>query len=226
MPAAVHRIPFPCAVYIRSPGQAARFLFSHFCEPAPIHKAFPCSLHARDVQAFHHARLADGGGAEPAMRRACFLVLVSGDTAQCVSVANACERRQPFLFRGSRYDARGPVSPAPAYPSEFHADYVPVHLSSTLAVFERHRLTAVADVECGLALFPVAIQERDIRWLAAWMDRLITKAARTSTWVSAETLLAYDETTLSLRAANRKRPRETEPGPKQRHERRCSKSKV
>lgn len=215
MSTVVHPVPFPCAVYTRIPGPSTRFLFSYFSQPSLVYKTFPCSLRMRDVQQYHHARLVDGRGPDPAtgMRRACFLILVSGDTAQGVSVANANESRPPFLFRGSRYDGGRSIRPPPAFPSEFHTDYLTVHLSSTLAVFERNQLTTVMDIECGLALFPATIHDRDIRGLAAWMDRLITKAAHTSSWVSSDTLLSYNETTLALRRddtrlAKRKRSRE------------------
>lgn len=200
MATVMHPVPFPCAVYTRIPGPSTRFLFSYFSQPSLVYKVFPRSLRMRDVQQFHHTRLIDGRGPDTGtgMRRTCFLILVSGDTAQGVSVANANESRPPFLFRGSRYDARGGQTTL-TFPSEFHTDYITVHLSSTLAVFERNHLATVVDIECGLALFPISIHDRDIQGIAAWMDRLITKAAQTSAWVCTDTLLSYNETTLALR---------------------------
>lgn len=202
MPPVLHAVPFPCAVYVRPSAPSGHsvvgdqaFRFSHCCRSS-VHKALPRTLRVRDLQELHHTRGSAGGGFQPAMRRECFLVLVSGDTAQCVTVANAKERRTHFLFRGSSYSRDIPHR---TYTSEFHSNYIPVHVFSTLAMFTHGRLASVLDIECGLILLPPAIREREIPSIAAWMEHLITKAAHNSAWAVTESIATYDETTFAKR---------------------------
>ena len=195
-----------CAVYKRHPPKPyageGTFQFCHFCPSFTVTKILPCSLHVRDLHEFEHRRRTQGGGAQYTMRKTCFLVLVAGDTAQGVTVANARDQRTPFLFHGSSYAKAEGSPPRPS--SEFQPGYMPVHLYSTLAVFDGGVLSSVMNIECGLVLFPLTITERDIRILAEWVDALITKADRTSMWLTADTLLAYHETSLTLHHTNKR----------------------
>jgi hypothetical protein len=169
-----HRVAFPCVVYVR---QGREYVFSHHCAPAsgPV-KALPASLRVRDLM--EHARQPPLLGI---LRRACFLLLVAGDTAQCVSVDNA-RGGMRFLYRGSEYTH--PVRPGRRC-SEFHDDYVPLCFYSTLAMYGRERgLASVKDIECGIALFPRRICERDLETLARWADHCIGKAVHGSVWLT------------------------------------------
>ena len=183
-----HSLRFPCAVYVRQQPPGREYSFSHFCTPhsGPT-KALPVSLRVRDLQ--EHARQPP---LLPRLRQACFLVLVAGDTAQCVSVG--CSRGgMRFLYRGSEY-AR-PVREGRRC-AEFHEDYVPLRFYSTLAVYRREAgVDSVQDLECGIALFPRRIGERDLDTLARWADSCIEKAVRSSVWLCADKGESFNEHT-------------------------------
>ena len=191
----IHSLPFPCAVYVKTLSRRAscnsEYEFSHYCRTF-IPKAFPQSLRVRDLQhsqtnpmAFHTL-----------MRKACFLVLVAGDVAQCVSVENAQDSRQRtrFLFRGSCYASteRRPQC------SEFHEDYIPLHFYATLASFKEGHLTSVSDLECGIALFPKCIREVDLQAISRWVDHNIGKSVHGSTWATNKSE-SYSEHTRAIR---------------------------
>jgi len=194
-----HPTGFPCVVYF---SQAhGGYAFGHYCSPAsgPV-KLLPASLRVRDLQ--EHAR-------QPALpgvlRKACFLVLVTGDVAQCVSVNTAGDRnRTRFLFRGSEYATPSPCPPQGC--SEFHEDYVHLPFHSTLSTFRaKGGLVGVQNMQCGIALFPRRIRDTDIATLARWVDQSITKMAHGSVWLT-EKPDSYSE-----QGARRKRRRVEEP---------------
>jgi len=172
-----HPVHIPCAVYVR---EGQRYRFSHYCRPQPPRKALPGSLRVRDLQ--EYAR-------QPpflaALRKACFLVLVAGDVAQCVSVDNAGEHAQRvrFLYRGSEYARRAPDRPSTG--GEFHEDYVALSFHTTLAFYGmREGLLSVRELESGIALFPRVICERDLPTLARWTDHNLAKAVHGGVWLS------------------------------------------
>ncbi len=180
----LHHAAWPCAVYVRDEAQRHRCLppeytFSHYCRVVGPSKPLPASLRVRDLQ--EHAR-------QPShlavLRRACFLVLVAGDIAHCVSVENARDRdaRIPVLYRGSEY-ARGSEE---ARCAEFHDDYVPLRFFSTLAWFTRHDrcLAGVLDLGCGITLFPRRLREADLPRLAGWVDHVLARAVHGSVWLT------------------------------------------
>jgi hypothetical protein len=188
-----HRVPFPCVVYVR---RGSEYRFSHFCVPqtGPV-KPLPASLRVRDLQ--EHARQPPLLGA---LRRACFLVLVAGDTAQCVSVG--CARGgMRFLYRGSEY-AR-PVREGQRC-AEFHEDYVPLRFYSTLALYGRARgLASVKDIECGVALFPRRLGERVLATVARWADHCVKKSVHGSVWLCTDAGESFNEHTRRRRRAAR-----------------------
>lgn len=132
---------------------------------------------------------------EPALRRSIFLVLVAGDVAQCINTMNVRDKRTRFLYRGSEY-ARSP-SPSPHPCSEFHEDFIPLNFYSTLTTFCDGVPTGVAALECGIALFPRFIHERDLVTLGRWVEHNITKAIHSSVWAT-NRAESYSEHTLAM----------------------------
>jgi hypothetical protein len=190
-----HPMPFPCVVYFRL--AHGGYTFGHFCTPVsgPA-KHIPASLRVRDLQ--EHARQPPLVGV---LRKACFLVLVTGDVAQCVSVNTAADRnRTRFLFHGSEYAT--PSRCPPPRCSEFHEDYVHIPFHSTLATFNaRAGLIGVQNMQCSIALFPRRIHDADLASLARWVDHGIGKMAHGSIWLT-ENPDSYNE-----QGARRKRRR-------------------
>jgi hypothetical protein len=139
------------------------------------------------------------------LQRACFLVLVAGDVAQCVSIASACDpRRVQFLYKGSsfaRADSREDTA------SEIAESHVTLRFFGTMAVFDaRTRLAAIVPLESGIALFPRVIRERDVPLLAQWAQNCMQRSLQASVWVTASGD-AYNELSLeptrSARVKNR-----------------------
>ncbi len=133
------------------------------------------------------------------LKKACFLVLVAGDTAQCISVANVEEKRAPFLYKGSRYsypslnaDTNGPTR---SFPSELHESHIPLHFYSTLSSFDSYgRLVDTTPVECGITLLPHTLLERDLPNVTKWVESNILKSIHTSVWLT-ESGHSYSEMT-------------------------------
>lgn len=184
----LHPVTWPCAVYVRDEAQRRgppEYTFSHFSRGVGPLKPLPASLRVRDLQ--EHAR---NPSHLSALRRACFLVLVAGDVAHCVSVENARDRaaRIPVLYRGSEYARRSTAGEGGGEPrcAEFHDDYVPLHFFGTLAWFAgRNRgLAGVLDLGCGITLFPRRLRETDLPRLAEWVDHLLARAVQCSVWLT------------------------------------------
>lgn len=197
----LHQTPFPCVVYIRKKDPCtlnanAVYEFSHYCHTF-TRKPMPLTLRVRDLQ--QHARANETY--KSTLRRACFLVLAAGDTAQCVSISNTREERTRFLFRGSAYDI--PAKKTKRC-SEFHEDYVPLQFYSTLAGFSPDgRLGSVLNLECGIALFPGTVRENQLHMLAKWVEHNITKSIHSSAWAT-HALASYNEATRSPYSKKRK----------------------
>lgn len=210
-PPHIHRLPFPCAVYIKQKGSgggsssaSTSYEFSHYYAHSSVLKTMPPSLRTRDLQEHIPALMSLQG----AMRKACFLVLVAGDVAQCVSVANSQEHtRTRFLFRGSQYDNNNLhviSTRKPTMCSEFNSDYIPLHFYSTLASFHNGGLSGVSDLECGISLFPRRICEKDLQTLARWVDHNIGKSVHGSVWATNEAE-SYSEYTRKIHSRKTQR---------------------
>jgi hypothetical protein len=185
----LHTIPFPCAVYVRDK-KTANYLFSHLCDTrAP--KTAPSSLRVKDLTAFaqHHSENC------AALRRACFLVLVSGDVAQCVTASNVKERRVPFLFHGSEYARPSTRVKACA---EFHEGYIPLYFHSTMTIFTKGWLDEVVPFESGLILLPRVVSEQTLPTLARWVESSLTKSIHACVWCT-DRGDSYNEHTRQLR---------------------------
>lgn len=198
-----HQVPFPCVVYTKKRKNASEYEFSHYT-PAAVAKSFPASLRVADLQAHSlstvHVIM---------MRKACFLVLVSGDTAQCVSATNTHEKRTQFLYSGSRYATPHSAGSTHALrTSEVHEDYVQLCFFSTLAAYAPGAAPSICDLGCGISLFPRTIHEKDIATLGKWVDHNIARSAAAGTWVETSGNLSYSEQTRAQRP-NNKRPRGT-----------------
>lgn len=180
-------IPFECLVYKREkPGEAYKFY--HYSN-THVRKLYPNSLKVSDLQKLDQARN------WAAIRSASFIVLVAGDTAQCVSLSTINEKRTQFLFHGSVYDTFI-KEPAPLY-SEFCEKYVPFRTFSTLCTFQgpAHRYQSTISFESGLSLFPKQIREQDIQSLGKWVEKGLQKAMHSNVWLT-EDGTTYNERTL------------------------------
>ena len=183
-------MPFPCVVYTKR-GRAGEYAFSHY-HPQVVPKATPQSLrvsHLRDYAA--RPRL------ESTLRRSCFLVLVTGDVAQCITTQNVRDNRTRFLFKGSEFARSLKAGHAHIPCSEFHEDFIPLNFYSTLTSFVEGAPTGVTPLECGIALFPRSIHEKDLETLGRWVEHNITKSVHGSVWITNHAE-SYSEHTLVM----------------------------
>jgi len=195
-------VPFPCVVYTKQQSagpqhqQAPTYTFSHHCSFQTAQKMLPKSLRVSDLRAYDHAL------SWAHLSRACFLVLVAGDTAQCVSIANASEAKQRvrFLYRGSAFARPAHRPESTLLHSELSEAYVPLHFHGTMAVYDRFStgVRAVIPLESGIALFPRQIAERDIALLARWVTQCARRSLQASVWLT-NNGDSYSEATLQLR---------------------------
>lgn len=174
----VVRVPLPCVVYTRLvPGGA--YTFSHHCDQTVL-KCFPSSLRASEL--LQH----DPQQNTANLHRTCFLVLVAGDVARCVSVVSAGQKRElhtQFLYHGSSYARKDPLHGM--HSSELNENYVSLHFHGTMAVFDRSaRFTAVIPIESGISLFPRQIHETDVPLLARWVSACMQRSVLSSVWVT------------------------------------------
>jgi hypothetical protein len=186
----VVRVPLPCVVYTRRvPGGV--YTYSHHCDQTAL-KCLPASMRTSDL------REHDPQQNLAALHKTCFLVLVAGDVARCVSVA-AVERKQkpqPFLFLGSSYARDLAKTPLDGMHSELNEDYVSLHFHGTMAVFDKAaRFTAVIPLESGISLFPRQIRESDAPLLARWVSACMLRSVQSSVWVT-ESGDSYNEHTM------------------------------
>lgn len=175
----VIHVPTPCPVYVKSQSLQGAYVFSHCCKLS-TQKAFPASLRTTDLRAF------DTRQNWIDLRKTTFVVLVSGDVAQCVSVSNASDRlRTRFLYNGSAYARK--MHEHCSFPSELHDSSISLHFHATMAVFDarRHALSAVIPLECGVCLFPKQILESDLPSMARWVEACMKRSLASSVWVTA-----------------------------------------
>lgn len=191
----VHVSPFPCAVYISDP-RRNEFVYSHQCTNS-VSKRLPQTLRVRDLQDHRLGVIQETGGATP-MLKACFMVLVSGDVAQTISVENARTTRSRFLYHGSRFSV--PIHPRPGLAdlsSEVSSAYIALHFYSTLAMFSVPRISGVMDIECAMVLLPTVVRENQIHLFADWINGAILKAVSSSAWLTDREGKCYRERTLT-----------------------------
>ena len=185
----VMRVPLPCVVYTRLvPGGA--YTFSHHVCEQTVLKCFPASLRASELMRHDPQQNLTN------LHRACFLVLVAGDVARCVSIASVTEQKKgaagglhstPFLYHCSSYarSLRKDADPLHGMHSELNENYVSLHFHGTMAVFDRStRFTAVIPIESGISLFPRQIHEADIPLLARWVSSCVQRSMQSSVWVT------------------------------------------
>jgi hypothetical protein len=167
------------------------YTFSHRCTTY-VRKVFPQRLGVAELRAH------DSQHNWAPLRQACFMVLVAGDVAQEVSVANQLEKRTRFLFDGSAYARRACGGEADLLHTEFHESCIPLHFHGTLAAFNAsNEFHSAVPIESGVALFPRQVQEADVHRLAAWVEKCILKTIHSSVWVT-ERGDSYNEHTLRL----------------------------
>lgn len=181
-------VPFPCVVYTK---QGGHYTFSHACLQQ-AQKVLPKTLRVSDLRGFEH------GQSWSHLSKTCFLVLVAGDTAQCVSISNAGDGKQVrFLYRGSAF-----ARPAPD-PQRLHSElseaYIPLHFHGTMAVYDHFLgVRAVIPIESGIALFPRSITDKEIPLLARWVTQCVRRSLQASVWVT-NSGDSYSESTLQIR---------------------------
>ncbi len=180
-------VPFPCVVYKRE-RSSVPYRFSHFCD-SHVPKRFPASLSVTDL--LGHDPLTNWN----VLRKACFLVLVAGDVARCISVSLPPEKCPPFLFQGSRYSKIG-SNVKDEYVTEFHEGYAPILLFGTLCSFDsKGRYRSTIPLESAVCLFPKRIVESDIPKLSKWIESAILKSIHSSVWIT-DSGSSYNEHTL------------------------------
>jgi len=179
-------VPFDCLVYKREK-PSDPYVFYHYSS-THVRKLYPNSLKVSDIQKLDQTRN------WAAVRSACFIVLVAGDTAQCISLSTINEKRTHFLYHGSVYDTF--IKEQMPLHSEFCENYVPFRTFSTLCTFtgEANRYQSTISFESTLSLFPRQIREKDIQALGKWAENGLQKAMHSNVW------LANDGTTYNERS--------------------------
>ncbi len=137
-------VPFQCMVYTRSIA-GSPYTYSHSCS-SWVSKTVPASLRVQDLMSY------TGKQNWGELQKVCFLVLVAGDTAQCVSLANLASNRTKFLYQGLRFSHPSEDTeqgPTKKLVSEFQEGHVPLHFYSTLSSFDCiGMLVDTTPVEC------------------------------------------------------------------------------
>ena len=187
-------VPFPCVVYTRDRPDRP-YVFSHYHD-SHVLKKLPPSLRVRDLRAWEPKHNHQG------MQNACFLVLVAGDVAQCVSLSNSTEKRVRFLYTGSRYAQKG-SDPPDLLPTEFHDNSVLLRFYGTMAAYDTASsgFHSLVPIESGVALLPREIRESHLPTICSWVSSCVQKNITTSVWVT-ELGHSYNEHTLRLMASS------------------------
>jgi len=197
----VHTSPFPCAVYLKTPNSHRNeFVFSHLCSNSVV-KYHPRSLRVRDIQEYWYKISEHETRASYPMIRTHFVVLVSGDVAEAVSVENAKRPRNRFLFQGSRFCKRKQqeVNSIHAdFSSEVSSTHITMRFYGSLSFFRSAQLASILDIECAMVLLPKVLHADKIPLFAEWVERAIKKSMLTSAWVTDGTICAYREHTLTF----------------------------
>jgi len=127
------------------------------------------------------------------MQKATFLVLVAGDKAQCVSLANWKENRTKFLYHGS------PYSKSISYPvisEELASDHIPMQFFSTMACFQSEKFSCVIPFHSMFLILPKTLEEREFPHYFHLLENFIDKSLKDSVWITERG--SYNERTLSL----------------------------
>lgn len=182
-------VPFPCVVYTKD-GSRGHYSFSHCCHQQ-AQKSLPRTLRVSDLREY------DPAHSWKQLCKTAFLVLVTGDTAQCVSLTDAGDaKRIQFLYRGSAFSR-----PAPGLPvlhTELSEGYVPLHFHGTMTVYDRFTgIRAVIPIESGISLFPRKITAADIPLLSRWVTHCARRSLQASVWVT-DSGDSYGESSLAL----------------------------
>ena len=184
-------VPFPCVVYTRERADRP-YVFSHYHHGSHVPKNLPHSLRVQDLRAW------DARQNRQAMENACFLVLVAGDVAQCVSLRNLAEKRVRFLFTGSQYATKH-STPDPLMHTEFHENCIPLRFYGTMAAYDTVGMCfhSLVPIESGVALLPREIIEARLPEICSWVSTCVQKNITTSVWIT-ENGDSYNEHTMRL----------------------------
>lgn len=197
----MHTGPFPCAVYSRIPNSHhSEFVFSHFC-PNTVVKYHPRSLRVRDIQEYRYKIAEYETGASHPMLKTHFVVLVSGDVAEAISVENAKRPRSRFLFQGSRFcQKKTPTVDRihSDFPSEVSSTHIAMRFYGSLSFFKSAKIASVLDVECAMVLLPKVVRVDMIPLFAEWVERAVHKSLHTSRWITGHNVHVYREHTLAF----------------------------
>jgi hypothetical protein len=184
------RVPFPCAVYSRR-ASTGPFVYSHHVRNHVV-KLFPASLRVADLREFRQQSNWEE------ICKTCFLVLVSGDLARCISLHSSRDiQRIPvqFFYPGSSFAKSEPY----AHPTDLEPGVIPLHFHGTVAVYHSpSALNTIIPVESGLVLFPHQLSERDVQRLVTTVSNAAQRSLHASVWVT-ETGESYNESTTRLR---------------------------
>ena len=127
------------------------------------------------------------------MQKAVFLVLVAGDKAQCISLANWKEKRTMFLYHGSEYSKAISI----AQPSEeITSDYISMQFFCTMACFHGGKLNEVVPFPSMFYVIPKILEEKEFACHFHYLENYISKTLADSIWMTERGV--YNERTLSL----------------------------
>ena len=184
------RVPFPCAVYSRR-SSGGPFVYSHHVKNH-VGKQFPASLRVSDLREFQQQFNWEE------LCKACFLVLVSGDLARCITLHSARDIPRiavQFFYPGSPFTRKEPYP----HPTDLEPGVVPLHFHGTVAVYHAPTtLSAIIPIESGIVLFPQQLNERDVQRLATTVSTAAQRSLQASVWVTG-TGESYHESTSRLR---------------------------
>lgn len=187
-------VPVLCAVYRRRDAQEP-YRFSHLWR-TEYHKPVPETLAVTDLRHFSHDMCMCGQG----HMRAPVLVLVSGDSADVLTLANWTERRQPVRYSPESF----PASP-PRHGADMDGGFVLVPCFSTLCFFElgegvwRLRSTLALQGDC--VPVPPVLAHWQLGWLRGALQGVMQRARRTGAWLVGAT--GYSERHLRPRPSRR-----------------------
>lgn len=120
-------VVIPCVVYVKHRANSP-YQFSHICDVNQFYKVLPSNLMLNTLSQYRPADILRS------YLRHVVMVLVSGDTARCLTVDQNWKEATVFLYYKSQYSV---VSNTYDHECcEVHKDYISWKLNSTLSYYE------------------------------------------------------------------------------------------
>jgi len=122
-----HPVCIPCVVYKRAKAHLP-FTFSHLCDAQTFYKILPSDLTLHTLLQYRSQDVLR------AYMKHVVLVLVSGDTAKCLTVSQSYKDATVFLYYKSQYNQT--CDPRLHECCEIHEDYISWKCNSTLTYYQ------------------------------------------------------------------------------------------